>query len=584
MTRNPNITETLERAARETQGKRIVTLIERGEASQFGWDHLHQDSLRIGAWLKELGIKKDDRVAIIMPTSRNFLNLFFGILQAGATPVPLYPPIRLGKMEEYLKKTAAMLAAASCRILFCDPLSERVLGRLLDHYVPELGIWSLPLLSKLPRALKNPECSRLALIQFSSGTTVAPKPVGLTHEQLLANMRQIYHYVERRPEDMMLSWLPLYHDMGLVGALLGTLYGAGPLTLLRPEDFLSKPFAWLDAISKYRATISVAPNFAYNLCASKITEEQAAMLDLSCWRIAMNGAEPVTAATMAKFAERFAVAGFNPQAFKPVYGLSEAALAVTMTPVMRPYRTLKVNRAALQDHRIEPGDDLELVSLGLPIAGIQVETRDQNQQPLPERTVGQIWIKGASVMDGYYGITQQPFIDGWLDTGDEGFWDDGELFVVGRTKDIIIINGKNHVPQDIEAAIDHVDGVRTGCSVAVGHCDHNGEALYVFTETYATDHQQLQRDISLQITAQCHIHAKKVVICPPGTLPRTSSGKMRRHETLRLYLRGDLQAPRKVTPLRLTFLWASSRISYAKAALRRRFTGVTTVAGSPEQV
>jgi len=311
--------------------------------------------------------------------------------------------------------------------------------------------------------------------------------------------------------------------MGLIGCLLLAVVRPGPMTLIPPELFLARPAIWLRAISRKRATISVAPNFAYGLCVRRVRDSEMEGVDLSSWRFAMNGAEPVAPAVLRRFSERFARNGFDSRALMPVYGLAEAALAVSFTPAGRGPRTLSAGTR-------------ELVSVGAPLPGVQIDVRD-----------GRIFVRGPSVMKGYYAnpeATRSTLIDGWLDTGDLGFVQDGELFVTGRAKDLVILRGKNYAPQEFEDALDGVDGVRPGCAAAIGFPTAEGEELVLLVE--ADGPADIDR-IRSRVLEQTGVRAWEIDLLAPGTLPRTSSRKLRRGEALRQLQAGELRAPDRVT-------------------------------------
>jgi acyl-CoA synthetase (AMP-forming)/AMP-acid ligase II len=334
--------------------------------------------------------------------------------------------------------------------------------------------------------------------------------------------------------------------MGLIGCLLLAIVHPGPLTLLGPETFLARPALWLRAISRKRATLSVAPNFAYGLCARRVRDEEMRGVDLSSWRFALNGAEPVAPAVLRRFAERFAPYGFDPRAFMPVYGLSEASLAVTFTPPGRGPKT--VSR-----------DGRELASVGVPLPGVEVEVDRESR----------IRVRGPSVMTGYFGnpaATAQTLREGWLETGDLGFIEDGELFVSGREKDLVILRGANHAPQEFEDALDGLAGVRPGCAIAVGRDSGDGEELVLLVERTGDD-PALADSITSRVVERTGIRPDRVELLAPGTLPRTSSGKLRRAEALRLLLEGELRAPPRVTLLRLAREAARSMAARLRSGL-----------------
>jgi acyl-CoA synthetase (AMP-forming)/AMP-acid ligase II len=370
------------------------------------------------------------------------------------------------------------------------------------------------------------------------------------------------------------SWLPLYHDMGLIGNLLSAFYIPGPLVLLPPELFVTRPGSWLRAISRHHATISAGPNFAFGLCVNRIRDDELDGVDLSSWRLCLNGAEAVSADMQRRFSERFERWGFDASALTPCYGMAEASLAVTFKPAGTMFKTLAVEHDTLASTGVvEPGSK-ELVSVGVPLAGVEVEIRDDQAQPVPPDRTGRIVVRSPSVMAGYFGrkdLTDEALHDGWLDTGDLGFVHDGELFVCGRHKDTVIIRGANHAPQDFEAALEGLPGVRTGCAVAVGFVPEGEEeeALAMLVETTPDAPPTLASDVSSRVLERTSILAAHVELLAPGTLPRTSSGKMRRREARAQWLAGNLAVPDKVSPIRLILHAAKGELSHARAAFFR---------------
>jgi acyl-CoA synthetase (AMP-forming)/AMP-acid ligase II len=497
---------------------------------------------RTAGALHELGVRPSDRVAIVLPTGRDFMDAFFGALFAGAVPVPLYPPVRLGRLDEFHDRTARMLARSGARIVLSDGRISRLLGVALARARPALGLHKLPLLGKELQDLGDSD--DLALIQFSSGATVDPKPVGLSHENVLHNVAAIEQFIPPDDAQAGVSWLPLYHDMGLIGCLLLAVDRPGPLTLLGPEVFLSRPALWLRAISRHKATISVAPNFAYGLCLRRIKDHEVEGIDLSSWRLALNGAEPVAPAVLRKFVERFAPHGFDPKSMMPVYGLSEASLAVTFTAPGRGVRTLH-------------SGSREVASVGAPLPGVQVKVDN-----------GRILVRGPSVMRGYFndeGATREVLKGGWLDTGDLGFIDGGELFVSGRAKDVVVLRGANHSPQEFEDALEGLEGVRPGCAVAVPLQTESGEELAILVEEDANVPANLAETVSARVVERTGIKPHLVRLLAPGTLPRTSSGKLRRAEAARQLEAGELRPPAKVT-----LLWVAKEMARSVLASVRK--------------
>ncbi|HET9599288.1 MAG TPA: AMP-binding protein, partial [Anaeromyxobacteraceae bacterium] len=445
---SPDLVTALARAAASASGVTFVALDEREEA--LSWAEVRARAARVAGALAALGVRRGDRVALVFRTEPAFLDAFFGALLCGAVPVPLYPPVRLGRMEEYLAATARMVRLSGARLVLAGGAVRRLIGEVVARARPELGCRDVQALEREGAPLElRPAPDDLALVQFSSGSTVDPKPAALTHGGVCAHLASILALLRPGPLDRVVSWLPLYHDMGLIGALLSAIAYPGPAVLIPPEHFLARPALWLRAIARHRATISVAPSFAYAYAADRVKDADLAGQDLSTWRAALDGAEPVSPAALRRFAARFAPHGFDPAALMPVYGLSEAALAVTFPPAGRAWRSRTVDPAALAARgAVEPGRR-EVVSVGVPIPGVEVEVRDPEGEPLPERRLGRIFARGGGMMAGYLGqpeATARAVQGGWLDTGDLGCVDGGELFVHGRAKDVVIVRGANHAP------------------------------------------------------------------------------------------------------------------------------------------
>lgn len=575
----------LEEAGRHPQGG--LRLLDRAERETwFGWGEVRERAQTVAGALAAVGIRPGDRVALVFPTGIEFFESLFGAILAGAVPVPLYPPVRLGRMGEYLERTTRMLERSGARLVLADARVRRILGQAVAAAKPDLGCLTV---GDLPRSAIEPvrvAPSDLALIQFSSGTTVDPKPVALSHRAVAAQVK-ILNGFWRDTEELRhscVSWLPLYHDMGLIGCVFPAIARDATLTLIGPELFVARPGLWLRALSKYRATISPAPNFAYSLCVTRVSDAEMEGMDLSNWRTALNGAESVAPSVLRAFCDRFARWGFRREALTPVYGLSEAALAVTFSDLDQPFRTGRFDREGLSRESLAREDEegREIASVGCPVPGFRLRIVGKLGNDLPEGHVGRVWIQGPSLMDGYLGdpeATARALKDGWLDTGDLGFLQGGELFLTGRAKDVVILRGRNYAPDEIERAVDGLPGVRDGCVVAASWLpeDAPGETLAVFVEISrtATPPQiaALPEASREAVLGAMGLAVDEVVLLKPGTLPRTSSGKLRRAETLRLHLAGELAPPEPVTPLRIAGAMARSSLAYAGLRLKRRKAG-----------
>jgi acyl-CoA synthetase (AMP-forming)/AMP-acid ligase II len=568
-------------AAGHASGVTFVDLRER--EGWLSWSEVHARALRAAATLRALGVRPGDCVAIVLRTEPAFLDAFFGAVLAGAVPAPLYPPVRFGRMEEYLGATARMIEVSGARLVLAGGATRRFLGEAVARARPELG-WAAAesLLRADPLPAAHPAAPRdLALVQFSSGSTVDPKPVALTHANIMAQVGALMAITLPAPQDCLVSWLPLYHDMGLIGCLLGAASYPGPLVLIPPEHFLARPALWLRAVARHRGTISAAPHFAYAYAEARVKDGDLAGLDLGSWRVALDGAEPVTAAALRRFGERFARFGFDPGALMPCYGLSEAALAVTVAPVGRHVVAERVDPVRLAARGEAAPGDREIVSVGVPVPGVEVEIRGRQGEPLPERRLGGIHVRGPSVMQGYLGdprATARVLEGGWLDTGDLGFVVGGELFVHGRAKDVVIVRGANHAPEEFEACLEGIAGLRPGCAVAAGFTPEGAdeERLLVLAERARLARTPsrrarkappgaLEEVIRRAVLERTGVRPHTVRLLEPGTLPRTSSGKMRRGEALRRFLAGTLRPPRRVGGLSLAREMARSALAYARA-------------------
>ena len=564
-----------------------VTFVDMKEIEEtISWRQIRQRALHVAAALRDAGVLAGDRVALVLPTGPSFLDAFFGATLAGAVPIPLAPPPRLGRLDEYHAATARMIRVAGARMVLTDARGLPLLERTLAASEPDLGCRIVATLVGFPGELDHPnEPDQIAVIQYSSGSTVDPKPVALTHANLmsqLASIEQMLPDGRDRAERTGVSWLPMHHDMGLIGCLLGGVYQAIPLVLIPPELFLARPALWLRAISRHRATASAAPSFAYALCSKRIKDADMQGVDLSSWRFALNGAEPVSVGVLDQFAARFAGWGFAPHALMPVYGMAEASLAVTFAPSGKPARWLGVDPVRLAKNGIAVDGPRRLASVGFAMPGVEVVVRDGDGEDLGDRRTGRIWVRGPSVMVGYFNdpaATREVLSEGWLDTGDLGFVADGELYVCGRAKDVVIIRGANHAPQEFEECLDAVPGVRHGCAVAVGFIPGEGDArnadteeLLILAERAAMPSSPLVLSLSLTheirtaILARTGVRAHTVCVLAQGTLPRTTSGKLRRAEALRRFQAGELSAPRTVSKQRVAGAVFRSTLNLANSS------------------
>jgi 1-acyl-sn-glycerol-3-phosphate acyltransferase len=557
-----------------------------GSAASLTFGELYEGAHRFAVELAHRGISPGDVVSLMLPTSPDFFFAFAGTLLAGATPAPIYPPIRADRVEEYAERQAAILTSAQAKLLVTFREAAGV-ARLLRPRVPSLeGVATAAhMLAERHSDLPLPglgHAGDVALLQYTSGSTGDPKGVTLTHANLLANIRALGEAMEVRPGDVGVSWLPLYHDMGLIGAWLAPLCFGIPVVVMSPLEFLTRPERWLWAIHRHRATLSAAPNFAYELCVRKTHQRDLEGLDLSSWRAALNGAEPVLPETLDRFAERFAAHGFRREALTPVYGLAEGSLGVTFPPLGRGPRVDRVNRASLvQTGRAIPAasigaeaeDDpanVSFVSVGRPLSNCEVRIVDHRGDPAgreaEDRHEGQLWFRSPSATRGYYRnpeATARLFplgeAAGWINSGDRAYRAGGEIFLTGRTKDIIVKAGRNLYPHEIEQAAARVAGVRRGCVVAFGAADASSgtERLVVVAETRersAEAREKLAGAITAEVARSVGVPPDAVLAAPPHSIPKTSSGKLRRDRTKQLYLAGACGAPTRPQWLQVTRL------------------------------
>jgi len=503
-----------------------------------------------------------DRVALMLPTCLDFFAAFLGVLYAGAVPVPIYPPARLNQLEEHMRRQAGILRNAGASLLITVPEAVR-LGALLRGEVETLGaIESVATLTAHVEAVPLPPVSdgaATAFIQYTSGSTGDPKGVVLSHANLLANIRALGAALDATSADIFVSWLPLYHDLGLIGAWLGCLYFAAALYVMSPLSFLVRPQSWLWAIHRYRATLSAAPNFAYELCVDKIADADIEGLDLASLRACANGAEPVSVPTLRRFTRRFGKYGFPPEAMCPAYGLAENTVGLAFPPLGRPPLIDRVDRASLSLRGVaapaRPDDQtaLEIVSCGQPLPGHEVRIVDDLGREQGDRREGRLEFRGPSATSGYFrndAKTRELFHDGWLDSGDQGYVAGGEVFVTGRIKDIIIRAGRHIYPQEIEQAVGEVAGAVKNGVAAFGMVDKASatERTVIMVETATRDDasRDALRGAAREVTTDIlGSPPDEVVLVPPGTVPKTSSGKIRRGAARELYARGDIGARRQ---------------------------------------
>ncbi|MGH8317437.1 MAG: AMP-binding protein [Steroidobacteraceae bacterium] len=541
-----------------------LILLEEAQSTVLSFQALHDGAERTALGLQRLGIDPGSTVALMLPTGLDYFFAFFGVLMTGAIPVPIYPPMA-AQLEEHVHRHDTLLNSAGVGALITVDEAKTV-ARLLRARVSSLRhVLSVRELMQQPRASVGAATPRsavsgdsIALLQYTSGSTGAPKGVVLKHRHVLANIRAMRSRIGATESDVFVSWLPLYHDMGLIGAWLGALYFGCPLVIMPPTAFLTRPHRWLRAIQNYGGTLSGGPNFAYELCARRVSEVDIEGLDLSSWRMAFNAAEPVLPDTLERFQSRFARHGFRAEAMSPAYGLAEAAVGLAFPPPGRGPIVDCVDRAQLMSAglavpvSVASPTALHFVSSGRPLPGYQVRVIDAAGSEVPERVEGAVQFAGPSATDSYYrnAAATTELVHGiWRNTGDRAYMANGEIYLTGRAKDIIIRRGRHIYPEEIERSVAELEGVRKGCVVAFGSIAPSTatEKLVIVAETReldATARSQLTRSINECVVGCTGEPAEEVLLATPHTVLKTSSGKLRRAATRSAYEDGSLGRPR----------------------------------------
>ncbi|MHB8666148.1 MAG: AMP-binding protein [Burkholderiales bacterium] len=540
-------------------GRLQVHLYGESGEEELSYAAVRRGAARCASRLVEHGLQPGQAVAIMLPTGCDYLYSFFGILMAGGIPVPLYPPARPAHIEDHLRRHVGILDNCRATMLITLPGAKAV-ALLLRAQVTSLQRVLMPADLTGGDAAFAPVPARpgdVAFIQYTSGSTGNPKGVVLTHANLVANIRAMGDAVHASSSDVFVSWLPLYHDMGLIGAWFAALYLGFPTVLMSPLAFLSQPGRWLWTIHRHRGTLSGGPNFSYELCLKRIEESELEGLDLSCWRYAFNGAEPVSPRTLAAFAQRFGRYGLPASAMQPVYGLAEASVGLCFPTPGAPYRIDRIERAAFQDRGVArpaaSGDAsaLELPCCGRVLAAHDLRVVDAAGVELADRHEGRLQFKGPSATGGYFRNPEQTrklFDGAWLDTGDLAYVADGELYLSGRAKDLIIRGGRNLYPYELEQAVGALPGIRKGCVAVFGSADPaNGtERVVVLAESRETEAgavEALRRSINQCAIDLIGMPADDIVLAPPHSVLKTSSGKIRRASSREYYERGGAARP-----------------------------------------
>jgi len=539
----------------ERQPERLTVFLYEDQAeTPLTYRAIWEGAARYALRLTEAGLGPGQTVAIMLPTSKDYLLCFYGTLLAGGIPVPLYPPARLTTIEDHMTRHVGILKSCGAVVMVTVP-EAKPLAWLLRAQVESLRGVLVP--ADFAEEAKDfapvrSNGGQIAFLQYTSGSTGQPKGVVLTHANLLANVRAMGQAARAGPEDVFVSWLPLYHDMGLIGGCFATMYLGFPVVLMSPLAFLSRPSSWMRAIHRHGGTISGGPNFSYELCLKRIQDSDLEGVDLSSWRFAFNGAEPVSPETLVAFEEKFSRFGFRKNVLSPVYGLAEASVGLAFTPPGDPwtYDLLDRERLARDGEAVSAreGDPapVKIVACGRVLPDHDLRVVDAAGLELPDRAEGQLQFKGPSATSGYYRdpeATRGLFDGAWVNTGDRAYLSEGALYVTGREKDVIIRGGRNISPYELEEAVGDLEGVRRGCVAVFGSMDRASgtERVVVLAETRSEDdtlHQSLRRKINDLALSLLGGPVDDIVLAPPHTVPKTSSGKIRRVAARDYYERG----------------------------------------------
>lgn len=545
-----SVTDLLRRIRTAAASANDIVFVQNDGDDRVPWAELHHDACAVAADLQAKGIRPGDHVAILGPTTRHLVTAIQATWLCGAAVVVLPLPMRMSSIEDFVAQTRRRIAGADSDLLlidhqlapFIEPIPSDPPMFRLDELRGDAAVYG--------EVVDDPD--RIAILQFTSGSTSDPKGVVIPVHTLCANLDACAQAGKLNEDDVIVSWLPLYHDMGLVGMLTLPMTTGVPLVLAAPQDFTAAPRRWMEWLSNYRGTVTAGPNFAWVLATRALNRMNP--IDLSPLRVALNGAEPVDPDQVEAFVAAGARHGMRPGCIFPAYGMAELAIGGAFPEPMTGLRVDAVDRRVLETERYaapsDPAGDgvRRLVKLGRPVPGLQMRVVDpDNGDALAEREVGELEIRGTSVTPGYYkrpDINGELFHDGWMRTGDLAYLVDGELVICGRIKDVIIVGGRNVFPEDIERAVAQVDGVRAGNVIAFGMDAKRGsQQVVVAAEVKVEDitMESVRREIGAEVRHAVGLPAREIILVSPGSLPKTSSGKLQRALCRRRWDAGELE-------------------------------------------
>ena len=520
-----------------------------GHEVTYTFPEIERITARRAAGLQALGLKKGDRIGLVIIDPEHFVLTFLAAVRIGVVPVPIYPPPYLGKLDGYMQQTAAILKSAAPSVLITsdkvartlEPLSDRV-----DSLARVIPVTELPFSESEPT---YPDISPddVVFLQYTSGSTMEPRGVMVTNKSLISNVTAfIVSGLNMDPKvDSGATWLPLYHDMGLIGFVLGPIVFGISVVFIPTMRFVKNANVWMETIQNHRASVSFAPNFAFALAMRRARPAELDKWDLSCLKALGCGAEPIQADTMFAFARLFSdKCRLSPNAIMPAYGMAEATLAVTMKPLHETLRIRRVDKMLFETTGVSrlANSDAPFqthVSCGVPFPGHELAIMNSEGMASPECVEGEVWIKGPSVGAGYFNnesAWDTQMRGDWFRTGDLGYLADGELYITGRIKDLIILNGRNVHPQEIEWIVSRVEGVRPNCVAAFSCPTINGEGLVIVLETREREHAAIEDRVEEAVFGATLSKPVGMICLPPSSLPRTSSGKLKRQQVRAQYL------------------------------------------------